>query len=126
MATRRDERRGKKGQGRYVQPLPAEGGPIEYAGVAVDVVRRRAFAGGRELALTPTEFRLLEQLVGRQGEALPRARLAEAVLRGANADLRAIDQHVKCLRRKLGSRARIETVWRVGYRLGSGDAAPRA
>jgi DNA-binding response OmpR family regulator len=86
----------------------------------VDVVRRRAFAGGRELALTPTEFRLLEQLVRRQGEATTRARLAEAVLRNAGADLRTIDQHVKCLRRKLGSGARIETVRGVGYHIAPG------
>src|SRR5262249_14867649 len=39
------------------------GDAVEHLGVRIDRVRHRAYAEGRELDLTPTEFRLLECLL---------------------------------------------------------------
>ena len=46
---------------------------IEHLNVRIDRVRHRAYADGRELDLTPTEFRLLECLLRQPGRAFTRA-----------------------------------------------------
>ena len=90
---------------------------IEHLDVRIDRVRHRAYAEGRELDLTPTEFRLLECLVRQPGRAFTRAQLMDAAIgEGAIVLERTIDVHVKTLRRKLGSADLIETVRGVGYR----------
>jgi two-component system phosphate regulon response regulator PhoB len=89
---------------------------IEHLGVRIDRVRHRAFADGRELDLTPTEFRLLECLVRQPGRAFTRHQLMDAAIGDTVVLERTIDVHVKTLRRKLGSADLIETVRGVGYR----------
>ena len=77
--------------------------------------------GGREVELTATEFTLLETLVRDPGRVFTRGQLLDAV-HGVSFDSyeRAIDAHVKNLRRKLeptpGSRRYVQTVHGVGYR----------
>ena len=88
-------------------------------GVAIDRHRHRAWHEGQELALTPTEFRLLEVLLRRAGRAFTRHELMDAAL-GIDAMVleRTIDVHIKSLRKKLGDAADcIETVRGFGYRL---------
>ena len=90
---------------------------IEYLGVRIDRMRHRAFAEGRELELTPTEFRLLECLLRQPGRAFSRHQLMDAAIgEGAIVLERTIDVHIKTLRRKLGAADLIETVRGVGYR----------
>jgi two-component system phosphate regulon response regulator PhoB len=73
-------------------------------------------AGGREVALTSTQFRLLAVLLSEPGRAFTRAELVE---RGI-VDLveeRTVDVHVKDLRRRLGEWGhRVVAVRGVGYR----------
>jgi two-component system phosphate regulon response regulator PhoB len=90
---------------------------IEHLGVRIDRVRHRAFTEGRELELTPTEFRLLECLLRQPGRAFTRHQLMDAAIgEGAIVLERTIDVHIKTLRRKLGTADLIETVRGVGYR----------
>jgi two-component system phosphate regulon response regulator PhoB len=90
---------------------------VEHLGVRIDRVRHRAFVEGRELDLTPTEFRLLECLLRQPGRAFTRHQLMDAAIgEGAIVLERTIDVHVKTLRKKLGSADLIETVRGVGYR----------
>ena len=90
---------------------------VEHASVRIDRVRHRAFVDGRELDLTPTEFRLLECLLRQPGRAFSRHQLMDAAIgEGAVVLERTIDVHIKTLRRKLGSADYIETVRGVGYR----------
>ncbi len=90
---------------------------VEYLGVRIDRLRHRAFVQGRELSLTPTEFRLLECLLRQPGRAFSRHQLMDAAIgEGAIVLERTIDVHVKTLRRKLGAADLIETVRGVGYR----------
>ena len=90
---------------------------VEHLRVRIDRVRHRAFADGRELDLTPTEFRLLECMLRQPGRAFTRAQLMDAAIgEGAIVLERTIDVHVKTLRRKLGESDLIETVRGVGYR----------
>ena len=90
---------------------------IEHLGVRIDRIRHKASVEGRDLDLTPTEFRLLETLLRQPGRAFTRAQLMDgAIGEGAIVLDRTIDVHIKTLRRKLGSADFIETVRGVGYR----------
>jgi two-component system phosphate regulon response regulator PhoB len=98
---------------------PAES--VEHLGVRIDRVRHRATYQDKELALTPTEFRLLECLLRQPGRAFSRHQLMDAAIgEGAIVLERTIDVHIKTLRRKLGNLDLIETVRGVGYRFREG------
>ncbi|MEW5990945.1 MAG: response regulator transcription factor [Chloroflexota bacterium] len=99
-----------------------DAGQVLHAGdVAVDVARMRVSVAGREVELTPTEFQLLVALARRPGRILTRSQLLDAVHGVAFESYeRAIDTHVKNLRRKLEPDPRVPrhvlTVHGVGYR----------
>jgi two-component system phosphate regulon response regulator PhoB len=88
------------------------------AGVTVDRMRHQAVAEGNSLALTRSEFRLLDTLIRQPGRVFNRAELIDAALGEDTMVMeRTIDVHIRALRRKLGERADvIETVRGVGYR----------
>jgi DNA-binding response OmpR family regulator len=75
----------------------------------------------REVALTPTEFRLLAALAARPGEVVRRRELVQAAWpAGAMVHDNTLDQYVARLRRKLRDLAAptaIATAHGVGYRL---------
>jgi two-component system phosphate regulon response regulator PhoB len=91
---------------------------VDHLGVRIDRVRHRAYVEGKELDLTPTEFRLLESVLRQPGRAFTRAQLMDAAIgEGAIVLERTIDVHIKSLRRKMGPAGEyIETVRGVGYR----------
>ncbi len=77
---------------------------------------------GQPLPLTPVEFRLLRLLLSRPGQVFARARLLDSVHEDfRDVSDRAIDSHIKNLRRKLelagAGEAGIASVYGVGYRL---------
>lgn len=89
--------------------------------VAIDIPRRRVVVGERQVELTATEFALLATLAREPGRVFTRGQLLDAV-HGVSFESyeRAIDAHVKNLRRKIeptpGSPRYIETVHGIGYR----------
>ena len=100
---------------------------IEVGDLALDVPRLRASVAGRPIDLTPTEFSLLATMAREPGRVFTRSQLLDAV-HGVAFDSyeRAIDAHVKNLRRKLEpepSRPRyVLTVYGVGYRVAEPEA----
>ena len=79
----------------------------------------RGALDGQEVALTATEFRLLEDLMRHAGAVRTREQLLNAVW-GYSFEgyARTVDTHVRRLRAKLGEEAAaLETVRGVGYRL---------
>lgn len=104
---------------------PEEGKSLEMGGVSVNLSTHETTAGGKEVRLTLTEFRLLSALMAARGSVLSRAQLmAKAMGPGVLVTDRTIDVHVTALRRKLGDHAAmIRTVRGVGYRA-SADAGP--
>jgi two-component system, OmpR family, phosphate regulon response regulator PhoB len=91
---------------------------IESQGVVIDRHRHRALVNGEDLALTPTEFRLLETMLRQPGRAFTRNELMDSAI-GEDAIVleRTIDVHIKSLRKKMEDAAdMIETVRGVGYR----------
>ena len=85
--------------------------------VTMDLAERRVTRAGQDVDLTPREFALLEQLMRNRGAALYRDVLYERVWGGEMADTRTLDLHIQRLRKKLDWHDKIETVYRVGYRL---------
>ena len=88
---------------------------------AVDEARQQISWRDQPLPLTPVEFRLMRQLMSRPGQVFARARLLDT-LHEDQRDVsdRAIDSHIKNLRRKLEQAgtgdAGISSVYGVGYR----------
>jgi two-component system phosphate regulon response regulator PhoB len=106
---------------RRVQQAPpvVKGGKVVRVGpFNVDSGAARAQVEGRDLDLTPTEYRLLMTLMERRGRVQSRRQLLEAVWEvTANIATRTVDMHVQRLRSKLGDEADwIETVRGFGYR----------
>ena len=92
----------------------------------IDAWRHCAVVAGRELKMTPTEFRLLETLARQPGRAFSRQELGEAC-RGDQTRVqdRTIDVHVKSSRQKLEGHAElIQTVHGVGYRMKEPNIMP--
>jgi len=83
--------------------------------------RRQVFVSNRPLTLTAKEFDLLEQLMRARGNVLTRETLMNKVWGyHRQAASRTLDTHVRRLREKLGDEAaHVETVQKVGYRMGS-------
>ncbi|HEY2887019.1 MAG TPA: response regulator transcription factor, partial [Candidatus Limnocylindrales bacterium] len=106
---------------RRVEPAATPTDTIRAGDVTLDVPRMRVEVDGRLVELTATEFELLATLARRPGRIFTRGQLLDA-LRGASFESyeRAIDTHVKNLRRKLEPDPRspryILTVYGVGYR----------
>lgn len=84
----------------------------------VDVPRHAVMVGGSSVALTATEFKLLEILARRRGRVQTRERLLQDVWGYENPiDSRTVDTHMRRLREKIGGAARyLETIRGVGYR----------
>ena len=106
---------------RRVDIGPGRGDIIRAAGVTLDVPRMRATVGARAIELTSTEFELLAMMMRQPGRVFTRGQLLDAV-HGEQADAfeRAIDAHIKNLRRKLEPDPRapryVLTVYGVGYK----------
>ena len=87
--------------------------------IELDRERRRAFRAGRELALGPTEFRLLEYLLQSPGRVFSREQLLDGVWgNDVYIEDRTVDVHVGRLRKALsdsGERDPIRTVRGSGY-----------
>jgi two-component system phosphate regulon response regulator PhoB len=99
-------------------PLERGGKMLRVGPFTVDMGAARAEVDGRELELTPTEFRLLCFLMERRGRVQSRRQLLEAVWEvTARITTRTVDMHVQRLRGKVGEAADwIETVRGFGYR----------
>ena len=103
--------------------LARVGGDTLQAGdVVLDLPRMRTAVLGRSVDLTPTEFHLLAAMARYPGRVYTRAQLLDA-LHGVAFESyeRAIDAHVKNIRRKLEPDPRrpryVLTVYGVGYKL---------
>lgn len=105
---------------RAVLRRAAEEDVIEVAGITIDRMRREVRINESPVAMTPTEYRLLETLVRAGGRTFTRQELVERALGDEYDGLdRTVDVHVMNLRRKLGDRGKsIVTVFGVGYKFG--------
>lgn len=94
---------------------------IQAADLTIDIARMRVEVGGREVILTPTEFQVIAALAEQPGRVFTRAQLLEAVQGVAIESYeRAIDAHIKNIRRKIEPDPRrpryIQMIYGVGYK----------
>jgi len=105
-----------------------DGGSVVHANhrlkcgdIVMDTDLYQVTVRNQPVPLTPTEFHLLKLFLENPGRALPRSRLLEGLCEGQAGSERALDAHIKNLRRKIERNPKtpeaLQTVYRVGYRL---------
>jgi DNA-binding response OmpR family regulator len=105
---------------RVRRPALQRGDALEIGKLRLDLATRAASVEGGVVELTRVEFDLLAALARRPGVAVTRGWLVEHVLDpDREGNERTLDVHVSRLRKKLGAAVRVETVWGIGYRLGT-------
>jgi two-component system OmpR family response regulator len=98
-------------------------GRLLWGDIEIDLLTRRVRRGGRQVALSTTEFELLVYLMRHHDRVVSREQILSSVW-GYEHDptTNVVDVYIGYLRRKLagpGDPAPISTVRAVGYRLGS-------
>ena len=96
------------------------GAGVSVHGFRIDEGSRRIACGDEWLQLTPQEYRLLRKLLTRPGHVFSREDLLDAADDSRIASDRAVDSHVKNLRRKIEAvgppGCGITSVYGAGYR----------
>jgi two-component system phosphate regulon response regulator PhoB len=110
---------------RRVRPVFAEE-MLSFADLMMDLAGHRVTRGAREVHLSPTEFRLLRQLLESPGRVFSRGQLLDLVWgRDQDVELRTVDATIRRLRRALnagGEADLLRTVRAAGYALDDGAA----
>ncbi|TLM90268.1 MAG: response regulator transcription factor, partial [Actinobacteria bacterium] len=111
----------------YGELSSAEADVLYAHDLTIDRTRASVSRGGRDINLTPTEFRLLVFLAQHPGQAFTRAQLMDNVW-GADAEFyddKTVSVHVRRLREKIESDPSdptiVLTVPGIGYRLATED-----
>jgi len=108
---------------RRSQPVPASVANSPAAaspGLEIDAEARQARVAGRSIDLTPKEFKLLQALAAKPGRVFSRGQLLDSLYED-NLDVseRAIDSHLKNLRKKLAlalpEAEPIRSIYGVGF-----------
>ena len=103
---------------------------LEFHDVRMDLAGHRVFRGNREVALSPTEFRLLRHFLENPGRVFSRSQLLDRVWGGdLDIELRTVDATIRRLRRALnepGEDDLLRTVRAEGYALDHKEAPPIA
>ena len=108
---------------RRTAPLPTDSAAAAPQALELDEVLRQATLHGKPLALTRREFRLLQVLARQRGRIFSRAQLLDSAYDDTlDVQERAIDSHIKNLRKKLkaadgGDHEWIRSVYGVGFAL---------
>ncbi|MBR1820688.1 MAG: response regulator transcription factor, partial [Clostridia bacterium] len=95
------------------------GDRLEAGGISLRLSTRQAWAGKREIILTPKEYALLECLMKNRNIVLSREQLlVKCWGYDYEGEARAVDTQIRRLREKLGDCAGcIKTVIKAGYKL---------
>ena len=100
---------------------------LRVANLEVDLLRRRVTRGGKRIDLTAKEFALLELLLRRQGEVLPRSLIASQVWdMNFDSDTNVIEVAVRRLRAKVDDDfdpKLIRTIRGMGYVLENSEGS---
>jgi two-component system copper resistance phosphate regulon response regulator CusR len=99
---------------------------MKLADLEVDLLKRRAIRGGKRIDLTAKEFALLELLLRRRGEVLPKSLIASQVWdMNFDSDTNVIEVAVRRLRAKIDDDFEVKlihTARGMGYMIDSPDS----
>jgi two-component system response regulator ChvI len=117
--------RRSKARATPVQDDAPEGENMQRGRLDMDSARHRVLWDGKDVALTVTEFMILEALAQRPDVVKSRNQLMDAAYQDdVYVDDRTIDSHIKRLRRKFrqvdGEFDAIDTLYGAGYRFSGG------
>jgi DNA-binding response OmpR family regulator len=107
-----------------------ESGYATHGNIKLDMNKYQAYVDERVVELTPTEFRLLEALVKRQGKVAGERELIQEVWGGyrQEEDASMVRRYILMLRKKIerdpSNPSLLLTVRGFGYRLGTGPLHP--
>ena len=107
-------RRAKEAEASFI-----EGSEVrEFNGLHIDLIKHKIIYKSQEIKLTAIEFRILEFLSRSPGRVYSRDQMLDNVWKEGKFIVdRAVDVHIRGLRKKLGRAAFfIETIRGVGYR----------
>jgi two-component system OmpR family response regulator len=103
------------------RPLETRETTLRVGDLTLDLIDREAARSGRRIELLPREFKLLEYLMRRPGQAVTRAMLLEDVWHYRFVpQTNLVDVHIGKLRRKVeapGEPPLIESIWGTGFLL---------
>lgn len=104
---------------RLAQTTPSDKEIFTVGGISLNVKTYDVRIKGEQIHLTPSEFKILSEMMASQGRVLTRDHLIDVVQgEGISVTGRTIDTHVFGLRKKLGAESEwIETIRGVGYRI---------
>lgn len=99
-----------------------EGGIIERGALRLNTDEDAIFLHGKELEISPTEFRILEPMIKKFGKAVMREDLLARIWNSNAGDTRTVDVHISRIRKKLDEikplpRLAIRSSRGKGYRL---------
>jgi DNA-binding response OmpR family regulator len=98
---------------------------IEIGDLRIDTAKRQVWRGEQEIELRAMEYKLLEYLARRAGEAVSRTEIWEHLYDFASETVsNVVDVYIGSLRRKLdrpGTKSLIQTRRGLGYVLGTGS-----
>jgi len=99
---------------------------LSAGGLRLDRAQHLVTIDGQPVELTPTEFKLLDALMAAPGQILTRDELLETAFGYAYDGIgRALDTHIRNLRRKIEPDSNlptyVQTIYGIGYRLAKGD-----
>ena len=99
---------------------------MKLADLEVDLLKRRAIRGGKRIDLTAKEFALLELLLRRRGEVLPKSLIASQVWdMNFDSDTNVIEVAVRRLRAKIDDDFKVKLIHTsrgMGYMLDAPDS----
>lgn len=109
---------------RRVRPALAAETPAS-GDLEMDLAAHRVRLEGVQIAIGPTEYRLLRHFLEHPGRVFSRQQLLDSVwAHGEDIELRTIDVHIRRLRQALGAPDAIRTVRSAGYALDAGSGRP--
>jgi two-component system OmpR family response regulator len=103
------------------RPLQAQPTSLSHGPITVDLLKRQVLRDDEPVSLQPREFRILEELMRKEGKVVTRTMLLERVWNyHFDPQTNIVDTHISRLRSKLNEGGKpdlIETVRGVGYRM---------
>ncbi len=111
---------------RRAESETSDDAPLELGSLSLFPGSYKAFWNGQELVFTLSEYRLLRELAGSPGIVCTRSSLYNAAFpEDQFINERAVDSHIKRIRRKLenagADKTILETIYGLGYRFGNAE-----